>query len=155
MDALWDQLGLETPGHGHLLRVGVRLLVAALLGGLVGIERQAHNRWAGLRTHMIVSLGTALFTIIPWEAGAGAKGMVEVVKGIAAGIGFLGGGTILKVTAERQIEGLTTAATIWLTAAVGFAVGAGWVVPATIATVLSLVILTLLKRVEDRWKHPS
>ena len=95
----------------------VRLVAAALLGGVIGAEREAGGKAAGLRTHMLVSLGAALFVIAPQQAGLGGASLVSIVQGVAAGIGFIGAGTILKLTEREEIKGLTTAASIWLTAA--------------------------------------
>ena len=99
--------------------------VALGLGGLLGIERQLHGRWAGLRTHMTVSTGAAIFIL----AGLGVAPMAEmpdatrIIQGIAAGVGFLGAGTILKLSDQLEVKGLTTASSIWLSAAVGTAAG--------------------------------
>src|SRR6266851_1835629 len=87
---------------------------------------------AGLRTHMLVALGAALFTLIPQEAKMETADISRVIQGIAAGIGFLGAGTILKLGEEHRIQGLTSAASVWLTAAAGTAVGAGWLWPAVV-----------------------
>ena len=81
--------------------------------------------------------------------------MTRIIQGIAAGIGFIGGGTILKMTDQHEVRGLTTAANIWLAAAVGVAVGAGWLVPAVAATILAIVILYTLRRVESWFGMPQ
>jgi putative Mg2+ transporter-C (MgtC) family protein len=124
--------------------MGSRLLTAVVLGGVIGWEREIRGRAAGLRTHMLVALGSALFTLVPLESGS--QDLANIVKGVAAGIGFLGAGAILKLTAEREIKGLTTAGSIWLTAAMGVACGAGkmWIALASI--VLSIVILAVVAR---------
>src|SRR5688572_16078928 len=101
----------------------LRLVVAGVLGGLLGAEREYEGKAAGLRTHMLVSLGAALFVIAPRAAGLGGAALASVVQGVAAGIGFIGAGTILKLSEREEIKGLTTAASIWLTAAVGIAAG--------------------------------
>lgn len=138
----------------HLGRDAVRLVVAAVLGGLVGLERQQEGKAAGLRTHMLVALGAALFALLPLE-GAGDRPTDEqltqlsrVIQGIVTGIGFLGAGTILKLGEQREIKGLTTAASIWLTAAVGLAVGSGWLWPALVSTVLTLLTLFFMHHLE-------
>ena len=113
------------PDVEQMLRVFVRLILAALLGGLLGAERQRAGKAAGLRTHMLVALGAAVFVLFPTEAGMGMADLSRVIQGVATGIGFIGAGTILKRTDPEEIQGLTTAANIWLTAAVGLAVGAG------------------------------
>jgi putative Mg2+ transporter-C (MgtC) family protein len=119
----------------------VRLVTAMLLGGLLGFEREKEGKAAGLRTHMLVSLGAALFILAPLEAGVSRDNLVRVIQGLTAGIGFLGAGAILKITEERKIKGLTTAATLWLTAATGMAVGLGWLWPAVLVVVLGLFSL--------------
>jgi putative Mg2+ transporter-C (MgtC) family protein len=132
----------------QLLRVLVRLVVASLLGGLLGFERQHEGKAAGIRTHMLVAVGSALFTLVPLEAGMDLNNLSRVIQGIAAGIGFLGAGTILKLSELHEIKGLTTAACIWMTAAVGVAVGAGRIGLALVGVGLALFILYILHRVE-------
>jgi putative Mg2+ transporter-C (MgtC) family protein len=129
-----------------ITRVCVRLLVAVILGGLLGYEREAAGASAGLRTHMLVSLGSALFVLIPLQAGMQITDLSRVLQGITAGIGFLGAGAILKLTDENQITGLTTAASVWLTAAVGIAAGMGREATAVLSALFALAILSLLKR---------
>jgi putative Mg2+ transporter-C (MgtC) family protein len=150
MDVLWQELSAGWHDAEPLVRIVVRLLAAAILGGVLGIERQYEHKSAGMRTHMLVALGSALFMAAPMLGGVGAEHMTRVIQGIATGIGFVGGGTILKLTDQNEVRGLTTAANIWLAAAVGVAVGGGWLVPAVLGTVLALVILYFLGRVE-RW----
>jgi putative Mg2+ transporter-C (MgtC) family protein len=150
MDIIWDELRGGLNDVEPLLRIVVRLLAAAVLGGVLGVERQYEHKSAGMRTHMLVSMGSALFTAAPLLGGASKEAVTRIIQGIAAGIGFVGGGTILKMTDQHEVRGLTTAANIWLAAAVGVAAGAGWLVPAFVGTLLALVILYLLGRVE-RW----
>lgn len=125
-------------------RVAWRLGAAALLGGLIGIEREWAKKAAGLRTHMTVSLACAAFVLTEIESGGAHEDVSRVIQGIAAGIGFLGAGTILKKQNEEEIQGLTTAATIFLTAAVGVATGAGHVAIAGLCVIGAWLILTLL-----------
>jgi putative Mg2+ transporter-C (MgtC) family protein len=132
----------------HVLRMLVRLAVAAVLGGLVGLERQEESKSAGLRTHMLVALGAAMFILVPLEMGMKLDDLSRVVQGLTMGIGFLGAGTIFKMEAEKRVKGLTTAATIWVTATVGMAVGFGMFWPALIAVGLAWVILFALHGVE-------
>jgi putative Mg2+ transporter-C (MgtC) family protein len=150
METLWTESGWALPSEATLMRIGSRLLTAVVLGGIIGIERESTNRAAGLRTHMLVALGATVFTLVSVEAGATAGDLANVVKGLAAGIGFLGAGAILKSAAEREIRGLTTAASIWLTAAVGMAVGAGQAWLALMAILLSVGTLLL-----GRWESRS
>ena len=120
----------------------LRLFVAVLLGGSLGIERQLRGQWAGVRTHMMVSLGAAIFTIAAvTTAPNDSNDVTRVIQGIAAGIGFLGAGTILKLGNEVKIKGLTTASSIWLAAALGTVSGMGEYALAAAAGVISLWIL--------------
>jgi putative Mg2+ transporter-C (MgtC) family protein len=123
---------------------------AALLGGIQGLEREWLQKPAGLRTHMLVALGAAVFVLAPRQAGVPDIDIGRVVQGVAAGVGFIGAGTILKNTATREIEGLTTAASLWLAAAVGLAVGAGLVWVPIVSSGLALGILLLAGRVPAR-----
>jgi putative Mg2+ transporter-C (MgtC) family protein len=153
MKELEKELFLGWPDSHYLLRVVVRLCIAAALGGVVGWEREKTGKSAGVRTHMLVALGAALFTLVPLEAGMQTADFSRVIQGLVTGIGFLGGGVILKLSEEHQVYGLTTAAGIWATAAVGMAVGAGWLWPALCGTILAWVILEFFRMVE-RWIHP-
>ena len=155
MDVLWEELRGGLHDTAPLVRIIVRLLAAAILGGILGAERQYEHKSAGMRTHMLVCVGAALFTAAPAVAGISEAGMTRIIQGIAAGIGFIGGGTILKMTDQHEVRGLTTAANIWLAAAVGVAVGAGWLVPAVAATILAIVILYTLRRVESWFGMPQ
>jgi len=137
-----------SPELAQLTRITARLGMAALLGGVLGFERASVGKAAGLRTHMLVALGSALFTVAPVEAGMALDGLSRVIQGIAAGIGFIGAGTILKRTEEDEIKGLTTAASLWLTAAVGMAVGAGRLWPPLVAVLLAFFILHALGAIE-------
>ena len=128
-----------------ITRIVVRLLVALLLGGLLGYERESVGASAGLRTHMLVSLGAALFVLIPLQAGMQIQDLSRVMQGVTAGIGFLGAGAILKQKEEHDIKGLTTAASVWLTAAIGIAAGMGREATAVLSTVFALVVLAILR----------
>jgi putative Mg2+ transporter-C (MgtC) family protein len=138
--------------YGEIL---ARLGVAAIMGGVLGINRELRHKPAGLRTNALVALGAASVMVMAREApleGAAfdANAMTRVIQGILAGIGFLGGGVILRAERERRIEGLTTAATIWMVACLGVACGLGlWRVAGT-ALGLSLVVLVLGAELE-RW----
>jgi putative Mg2+ transporter-C (MgtC) family protein len=122
-------------------RLVVRLVLAGLLGGLLGLEREWHQKPAGLRTHMLVAMGAALFVLVSQHSGVSPNDMSRVVQGLVAGVGFLGAGTILKSEGDTRIQGLTTAAGIWLTAAIGMAVGLGREATAMISTGLALLVL--------------
>jgi putative Mg2+ transporter-C (MgtC) family protein len=148
MEVLWDELRGGLGDVEPLMRIIFRLLVAAVLGGVLGIERQYEHKTAGLRTHMLVSLGAALFVAAPLVRGVNAEHVTRVIQGVATGIGFVGGGAILKMTDQHEVRGLTTAANIWLAASVGVAAGGGWLAGAVLATILALVILYGLGKVE-------
>ena len=134
-------------------RILFRLALAALLGGLLGYQRERHGKAAGVRTHMLVALGAALFILVPERAGTPVVDLTRVIQGVAVGIGFLGAGAIVKHDAERSIQGLTTAAGIWLTAATGLACGSGRAATAIVSAVLAFVVLALVPhigRVRDK-----
>jgi putative Mg2+ transporter-C (MgtC) family protein len=141
---------LGWPDTRALARVVLRLSCAAVLGGLIGFERERAGKAAGIRTHMMVALGAALFVLVPTVAGLEPGDLSRVIQGIAAGMGFLGGGTILKRTSESDIEGLTSAATIWFTGAIGIAVGVGQVWLAVVGVASAWVVLSVAL-VFDRW----
>ncbi|MGA1795747.1 MAG: MgtC/SapB family protein [bacterium] len=133
----------------------LRLGLAAVLGGVIGIERERHGRPAGFRTHILVSLGSALIMMVSlhiyeifirFQTANYASGVdpSRVASMVVAGIGFLGAGTIMQ--SRGSIWGLTTAACLWVSAGLGLAVGCGYYTPAIIATVISLITLVLLKR---------
>lgn len=125
-------------------RIVVRLGLAALLGGLLGLEREHKGKAAGVRTHMLVAMGSALFVLIPQQAGIAPADLSRVIQGLVAGIGFLCAGTILKSDDQDRVRGLTTAAGLWMTAAIGMAAGLGREVTALISTVLALVVLAMV-----------
>lgn len=130
----------------------IRLLMAALLGGILGFEREQRGKAAGIKTHMLVAIGSALFVLIPQQAGLSEAELSRVVQGIIAGIGFLGAGSILKGHDEKDLKGLTTAAGIWLTAAIGVAAGLGRESSAILCTLLALAILVAMPKVVDRFE---
>jgi putative Mg2+ transporter-C (MgtC) family protein len=133
---------------------GVRLIVAVFIGGLIGWNRQVSGKPAGLRTHMLVSLGAALIVLIPVQVNPGhsADGLSRAVQGVATGIGFLGAGEILHRQSARgdrkAVKGLTSAAALWTTAALGMVSGCGLWATSLIGTLLVLLILIVVKRFE-------
>lgn len=135
---------------GEMTVLIVRLLLAVLLGGILGMEREQHGKAAGVRTHMLVATGAALFIYIPQQAGISESEMSRVIQGVITGIGFLCAGTIFKGKEENEVSGLTTAAGIWLTAAIGIAVGLGRELTAIICTLIAFGILNLLPRLIKR-----
>lgn len=136
----------------------LRLLLAPVLGGLVGVERERKDHGAGLRTHALVCLGSALVIIVSTYGFSAAQGAVGVALDpsrvsaqVVSGVGFLGAGTI--IVQGRTVRGLTTAASIWMVAAIGLATGAGLYIPALIGTLLALLILVPLQFFERRVIH--
>ena len=138
------------PDGAQMARVVIRMLAAALFGAIVGIQRERAGKPAGVRTHMLVALGAALFVISGQESGMDSADISRVVQGLATGIGFIGGGAILKLTAQREVEGLTTAAGIWMTAAVGVAAGLGRWGTAGLGVVLTWIILSIIGEITYR-----
>jgi len=158
----WQQVGQtivsefsDLPDAGQVTRILLRLTLAALLGGLLGIEREQKGKAAGVRTHMLVAMGSALFVLLSQQAGMPTSDLSRVVQGVIAGIGFLGAGTILKSNDEEKVKGLTTAAGIWLTAAIGVAAGMGREATAVLSTLLALAIFTLMPRVVRLLEKPE
>jgi putative Mg2+ transporter-C (MgtC) family protein len=129
-----------------------RLGIALLLGAMIGVERQLAGQAAGLRTHVLVSMGAAVFTL----AGLAATGtenptdVSRVVQGVAAGVGFIGAGAIMRSDHESNVRGLTTAGSIWVAAAMGTTAGLGEWALAAAAGCATLVVLVVLKPV-SRW----
>jgi putative Mg2+ transporter-C (MgtC) family protein len=151
--------GLTLPGvsEGDVL---IRILIASVLGGVVGVERELRDQPAGFRTHILVALGACLFTLVGAFGFQGLTGdqpvaavnadVTRVASQVVVGIGFLGGGTILRHGAT--VRGLTTAASLWVTAAIGLAIGMGFYLGATATTLIAVVALAGLKPVEKRLK---
>lgn len=142
------------PDVGTLTVIVSRLATAIVLGGLFGLERERKGRAAGLKTHILVSVGSALFVLAPLQMGISGADVTRVMQGIVSGIGFLGAGAILKLDNEERIQGLTTAAGIWMTAAIGMAAGMGMEMVAFITTIAALaVVSTLPKLMPDKRKN--
>jgi len=149
--SLWQQIAntiatefSDLPDAAQTTRVVLRLTMAALLGGLLGWQREHAGKAAGVRTHMLVAMGTALFVLVSQQIGMGNEELSRVIQGVTAGVGILCAGTILKSDKMNDVKGLTTAAGLWLTAAVGVAAGLGQELTAVLATVLALAVLALV-----------
>lgn len=129
----------------------IRLVLSVILSGLIGLERQIHRRTAGLRTHILVCLGSSLIMLTSLHIFDIYKNMVpldptRIAAGVITGIGFLGAGAIIR---EREgVKGLTTAASLWVSAAIGLAVGCGFYSAALVTTVLTLGALLFLRYAE-------
>jgi putative Mg2+ transporter-C (MgtC) family protein len=130
------------PEADKVVRVALRLVAALIIGTVIGFQRELSHKPAGLRTHLLVSLGTALLVIAAVNSDMKSADVSRVIQGLITGIGFLGGGTILKLTQEHEIRGLTTAAGIWLTAAASVAAGLGEFADAFIGVLFALIVLT-------------
>jgi putative Mg2+ transporter-C (MgtC) family protein len=150
MEVLWQELTAGLADFGQIERVLLRLISATLLGAIIGFEREKAGKPAGLRTHILVCLGTAIVVLACAGGGMDSAGLSRVIQGIVTGIGFIGAGSILKLDEERDIQGLTTAAGIWMTAAIGIACGLGTLGLALIATGITLIVLGVLRVIEAR-----
>jgi putative Mg2+ transporter-C (MgtC) family protein len=138
---------------GGLFSTLSRLVIAVVLGSIIGLERERKGRGAGLRTHILVCMGSALIMMISlhiydiYEKNAPID-PGRIAASVVTGIGFLGAGTIIR--SKEGIRGLTTAASIWMSAAIGLAVGCGYISAALIATAFTFFVLSSLKRIETR-----
>ena len=150
MDTILEELAASLPDARETVRVVVRLLAAMLVGGIIGLQRESSGKAAGLRTHILVCMGTALFVLAAAGIDMQQDAMSRVVQGLATGIGFLGAGAILKLESSRRIQGLTTAAGIWMTAALGVAIGLGQLGTAAFGTIFAWVVLALLIKLDQR-----
>jgi putative Mg2+ transporter-C (MgtC) family protein len=153
----WQTLQAEFADIGdarQLTQMTVRLLMAAILGGILGFERESKGKAAGVRTHMLVALGAALFVMVPQMSGNQADAMSRVVQGVIAGIGFLGAGTIIKGKDEDagHVKGLTTAAGLWMTAAIGVSAGLGRESTAVLSTLLALAVFSVMPKIVKRFE---
>ncbi len=148
METIYHELTLGLHDRQQIARIVIRLLAAFILGGVVGIQRERSHKPAGLRTHMLVCLGTAVFITSCGAVGMAFDAQSRVIQGIVTGLGFIGAGSILKLSQEHEIRGLTTAAGVWMTAAIGVTVGLGALGIAILATILTLIILAVATKVE-------
>lgn len=140
----------DIPNVAQATKVVLRLLIASILGGLIGYERELRGKSAGLRTHMLVALGAALFILVPQQAGASQQDVSRILQGLIAGVGFLGAGAIMIGQQKENETGLTTAATVWITAAIGITVGIGFETTAVLSTFITLVILALIPKIVNK-----
>jgi putative Mg2+ transporter-C (MgtC) family protein len=152
MELLWQELTAGMPDRRRVAIILIRVIAATLLGAVVGLQREKAGKPAGLRTHMVVSLGTAVVVLACSAVNMDLAGLSRVIQGIVTGIGFVGAGSILKLNEQREIQGLTTAAGLWMTAAIGIAVGLGALGIALIATALMVIVLALEGVIQSRRK---
>lgn len=150
MDLLWTELTRGMTDSRHFAQILLRLLAAILLGGIVGMEREHEGKPAGLRTHILVCLGTVTFILACSQSSITSDSLSRVIQGIAAGIGFIGAGSILKISEKQDVHGLTTAAGIWMTAAIGVSIGLGHLGIALLCTFFTFSILSFARRLEHR-----
>ena len=147
--------------HLPLATIGMRLLVAALLGAAIGIDREWRSRPAGLRTHMLTALAAALFTVLAFEIVNSDLLMhentradpIRVIEAVTAGVAFLAAGTIIR--GRGGVHGLTTGAGMWLAGSLGVASGLGYIAVAAIAAAFGVVIISLLGQIERAMQHPD
>lgn len=147
LDEIWTAIGGEfadLPDIATITVITLRLTLAAILGGILGYERERKARTAGVRTHMLVAVGACLFVLGPLQSGMPLADMSRVLQGIVQGIGFLGAGAIIMRRSMHRVEGLTTAASIWATAGIGVIVGLGLEATAILSTTMVLLILAVV-----------
>ncbi len=141
---------------GILRDVVAPLGTAVILGALLGFERELRGRWAGLRTHVLVSMGAAMFVLAAMSISPGSgSDLTRVIQGITAGVGFIGAGTILKLTEQLEVKGLTTASSIWLAAAVGTAAAVKMYALAIGGTLVALLVLSAVLALEKYFEPDS
>jgi putative Mg2+ transporter-C (MgtC) family protein len=150
VEIILEEISLGLPEARQFGRILIRLVAAILAGAVVGIQRERSGKPAGIRTHMLVALGAALFVMGPMEFGMlnNEDALSRVIQGLVTGIGFLGAGAILKLEDKREIEGLTTAAGIWMTAAIGLAIGLGRFGLAALSVIFAWFVLAVVKKTE-------
>lgn len=153
---MWNRIGdtllaefSDVTDVEQITRILTRLMLAAVLGGVLGYEREQRGKAAGIRTHMLVAIGAALFVLVPQQGGMLIADLSRVIQGVVTGIGFLGAGAIIKHRSEEDVQGLTTAAGVWMTAAIGVACGLGRESTAIFSTVLALIVLAVVPRLVE------
>ena len=147
LQEIWSTIVAEfsdIPDVETVTKITVRILLAAVLGGILGYERERKSISAGVRTHMLVAIGAAIFMIAPTQAGMSTGDLSRVIQGTIQGIGFLGAGAIIIGTSTRRVQGLTTAASIWAAAGIGVAAGLGIEATAVLSTIVVLFVLAVV-----------
>lgn len=162
LEVIFDSLGGQRTVMPPLQAI-LRMLAAVIVGCLIGLDRELRNKPAGMRTHILIALAAALFTLITFELHyqfAGREGTrtadpVRIIEAVTAGVAFLAAGAIIQ--SRGSVQGLTTGANMWLAGALGVACGAGYYELAVIGTVFALVVLVVLAKLETRWsgKRPD
>jgi putative Mg2+ transporter-C (MgtC) family protein len=151
MNALLEELVRSLPDAHEAAQVTIRLLAALIAGAVVGLQRERSRAPAGLRTHMLVSMGVTMFVFMATDVGMAEDAQSRVIQGIATGVGFLGAGAIIKMKDQLEIHGLTTAAGIWMTAGIGVAIGLGRLGVAAIGALFAWFVLAIVVKAEP---HP-
>jgi putative Mg2+ transporter-C (MgtC) family protein len=141
----------DLPTVDEWIRVAIRLVTAMLLGGVLGWQREHEHKPAGIRTHMLVALGAAVLVLVSQRAGMASADLSRVIQGIVTGIGFIGGGAILKPQEAKTVHGLTTAAGLWVTTAVGITVGLGRLWTACAVALATFLVLSVFGWIEYRF----
>jgi len=126
-----------------LIDMSLRLLLATALGAVIGYQRERANKPAGLRTHILISLGSALFTVVSIFGFGDGVDVSRVAAGVVTGIGFIGAGVIFRGMRGDHVMGLTTAASVWITAAIGLAAGVGMYLIATVVAAITVLVLMI------------
>lgn len=146
----------DIPDAAQITRIVLRLSLAAVLGGILGYEREREGKAAGIRTHMLVAMGAALFVLVPQQAGMPIQDLSRVLQGIVAGVGFLCAGAIIKNKQAEDVQGLTTAAGVWMTTAIGIACGLGREATAVLSMLLALAIMSCVPHLlKPKQKQPD
>lgn len=151
MEIFWSEVTHGIPDREMAQRMLIRLTVAVICGAIIGLQRSSVGKSAGLRTHILVSAGTCIFILACIGGGFTNDSISRVIQGVVTGIGFLGAGSILKYEAEHQIHGLTTAAGVWMTSAIGVSAALGNVGLAIVSAVIGIVILAYAEKLEFKW----
>jgi putative Mg2+ transporter-C (MgtC) family protein len=149
MDELWHDYSADLSDPSILLRIVIKMSLCVLLGSIIGLNREHAGENAGWRTHILVTMASAAFVMALHESGVTLVAMVPLVAGMATGVGFLGAGVILRLPDSERIKGLTTAASIYLTAAVGCAIGLGRLWLPFVASLFGWFTLAYMRR----WEH--
>lgn len=151
MDIVWEELTKGLPTTREFIHVLIRLLAAAFLGAVIGLQRERAGKPAGIKTHILATLGTCVFVLACAGYGMKEDALSRVIQGIVTGIGFLGAGAILKLDESREVKGLTTAASVWIAAAIGVAVGLGVLGIALLTTLLAMIVLAIIGSLEMKY----
>ena len=153
MELLWNELTFGLPAGIDLIKISVRLVASVVIAGIIGFQRETAGKEAGLRTHILVSLGSTVFVLGAAGAAMHEDAVSRVIQGIVTGIGFIGAGTIIK--RERNIEGLTTSAGLWTTCAIGVTIGLGELGIALLTALIAVIVLAVVGRIEAAYIDPK